>query len=70
MSIHTITLRWLDNGAWQKRGEWGRNRSQALSTVRSIYGRIYELKDAKQWESESFRNELRKNGFVAVAYPA
>lgn len=39
MSIHTFTIRFLSDGAYRVRSEWGRTRAQALRTIESIYGK-------------------------------
>lgn len=39
MSIHTFTIRFLSDGAYRVRSEWGRTRAQALRTIEGIYGK-------------------------------
>lgn len=42
MSVHKFHIRFAD-GAHLIRAEWGRNRKDALKTLRSIYGDTFEV---------------------------
>lgn len=69
MSTHKLRIRFLDNGAFTDRIEWGKNRDDALKNL-DYYGKIYKLKKAEEWNNDALHKRLIKEDFAAVLYPA